>query len=335
MQDIEEISASDFDSLCLQEFVTVNRQPVVVRGLVNHWPVVVASQRGSEAVVAMLSDNATSEPCYTVVAAPSENGRLFYSPNLDGVNFKKVGSPLADTLHEMLKLRHSSAPHAVSIQAASVSAVLPKLKTSHYLEQLDPKIEPSIWVSNRSRVAAHYDLSDNIACVAAGTRRFTVFPPEQVANLYVGPTLNSPGGVPISLVDLHDPDLERFPNFTLALQAASSALLEPGDGIFIPSPWWHAVDSLEDMNVLINYWWSDHISTGQPTAGSSLMLSMLTLAQMNEQQRRAWKAFYDYFVFKVSGDPAAHLPDTLEDLVTHLSEEQRRACVEFLKQQLS
>ena len=35
----------------------------------------------------------------------------------------------------------------------------------------------SLWLGNRTRIAAHYDLPDNLAVVAAGRRRFTVFPP--------------------------------------------------------------------------------------------------------------------------------------------------------------
>ena len=227
-----------------------------------------SGKKSADNAIKLLCQNATKESCYTVVADPSENGRLFYSPSLDGVNFKKVGAPLADTLTQMMALESVENPHAVSIQAASISAALPALVASHKLDQLNDSIEPTLWASNRSRVAAHYDLSDNIACVAVGTRRFTLFPPEQVANLYVGPTMNSPGGVPTSLVDLQNPDFETYPNFKQALAAATTATLTPGDAIFIPSPWWHAVDSLDDINVLINFWWSEHIKPNQPTAGT-------------------------------------------------------------------
>lgn len=129
-----------------------------------------------------------------------------------------------------------SSPHAVSIQAASIEQCLPALLEKHALPILDAEVKPTLWASNRSRVAAHYDLNDNIACNVVGRRRFTLFPPDQVANLYVGPTLNSPGGVPISLVDIHAPDFNRYPKFTTALENAVSAELGLGDAIFIPSP---------------------------------------------------------------------------------------------------
>jgi len=52
----------------------------------------------------------------------------------------------------------------------------------------------SLWIGNRTTVAAHWGMSNNIACPGASGRRFTVFPPNQVANLYPGPLEPTPGG---------------------------------------------------------------------------------------------------------------------------------------------
>src|SRR3546814_14238320 len=50
----------------------------------------------------------------------------------------------------------------------------------------------------------------NLACVIAGRRLFLLFPPDQVANLYIGP-LGNP--LPLSLAGPEMPDFERFPRF--------------------------------------------------------------------------------------------------------------------------
>src|SRR6185295_10671014 len=100
---------------------------------------------------------------------------------------------------------------------------------------------------NRTRIAAHHDLPDNLACVVAGRRRFTLFPPEQLNNLYVGPLDFTPAGQPISRVDIDTPDLETYPRFAEALNAARRAELGPGDAVYIPALWWHDVLSLEDF----------------------------------------------------------------------------------------
>ena len=56
----------------------------------------------------------------------------------------------------------------------------------------------------------------------------------------------------MSQVNVLSPDLTRFP----AWAHADRALLElgPGDMLFIPVYWWHAVWGI-DQNMSINYWW--------------------------------------------------------------------------------
>ena len=66
-------------------------------------------------------------------------------------------------------------------------------------------------------------------------RRFTLFAPELVDRLYIGPLDLTPAGQPISLVDLAAPDLARFPRFAEALPQAQVVTLEPGDALFIPA----------------------------------------------------------------------------------------------------
>ncbi|MGQ7357440.1 cupin-like domain-containing protein, partial [Streptococcus suis] len=84
----------------------------------------------------------------------------------------------------------------------------------------------SIWIGNRTTAATHYDMSNNIACCLVGRRRFTLFPPDQVANLYPGPLEPTPGGQVVSMVDLRAPDLDRYPRFAAALETAQVFDLE-------------------------------------------------------------------------------------------------------------
>ena len=107
------------------------------------------------------------------------------------------------------------------------------------------------------RVAAHFDFPRNIAGCVIGRRKFTLFPPEQVDNLYIGPWDLTPAGQPISMVDFHHPDYDRFPRFADAEKHAETAFLEPGDVIYIPNMWWHQVESLSAINGLVNFWWQE------------------------------------------------------------------------------
>jgi hypothetical protein len=83
--------------------------------------------------------------------------------------------------------------------------------------------------------------------------------------------------------------------------------LEPGDAIYIPTPWWHHVESLDShLNMLVNYWWR---STKTPTfmPSTALLLAIQSLRHLPPGERDAWKAMLDYYVFETQGDPAEHL----------------------------
>jgi hypothetical protein len=161
-----------------------------------------------------------------------------------------------------------------------------------------------------------------------------LFPPEQVENLYVGPLEFTPQGVPISLVDIFNPDLARYPRFSRALEAAQIAELEAGDAIFIPYMWWHSVRSLAPFNILMNYWWNK--TPGAVTAPfRCLMHAMFTVAGLPSAQRDVWRIFFDHYVFQAHGDPAAHLAPELRGMLGKLSPEQVGHLTAALAQLLS
>ncbi len=151
---------------------------------------------------------------------------------------------------------------------------------------------------------------NNVACAVAGRRRFTLFPPEQIANLYIGPLDFAPTGAAMSMVNLRNPDFARYPRFKDALAAAQVAELEPGDAVFIPPLWWHHVESLEPFNVLVNYWWHDPLgaSTEADSAFDALLHGILSIRGLPSESRRAWSAFFEQYVFGDANQSIEHIP---------------------------
>ena len=165
----------------------------------------------------------------------------------------------------------------------------------------------SIWIGNKSRIACHYDALDNIACVAVGKRRFTLFPPEQISNLYPGPIDFTPAGQAISLVDFSKPNVDLHPNFRTALEHALVVELEAGDALFLPSMWWHYVEGLSEFNVLVNYWW--RLAPAYCGAAISVLKhAMLSIRDLPEKEKDALKHVFDYYIFGDSSVVTKHIP---------------------------
>ena len=162
---------------------------------------------------------------------------------------------------------------------------------------VDATAVPRVWICNRVTVQTHYDISNNIACVVAGRRRFTLFPPEQLVNLYVGPLEFTLAGQPISMARLDQPDFERFPRFREALATAQFAELEPGDALFVPYMWWHHVESRERFNVLVNYWW-DETPSWQGSPFEALLHGIMAVNSLPPDKREIWRKVFEHYVFQ-------------------------------------
>ncbi|HEY5645955.1 MAG TPA: cupin-like domain-containing protein [Pseudomonadales bacterium] len=314
------------------EIVPLN-QPAVIRSLVGDWPAVAAGRESSAALCAYIKRLDTEKLANATVGPPSIGGRFFYRDDVRGFNFERKRVTVSTALDNLLKLIDAPEPPAIAMQAIPVADVLPGFEQDNVLPLVDAAVSPRIWLGNRSVIATHYDMFSNVACVVAGRRRFTLFPPGQVANMYVGPLLTTPGGSPVSMVDLRDPDLSRYPRFEQALEVCQQAELEPGDAIYIPILWWHAVEALDSLNVLVNYWWND-APTVNGSPFDSLLSSMLAISGLPAEERQHWRAFFDYFVFRTEHDPAAHLPGGLQDILGDLTPEERRHLKSLLAKQL-
>ena len=300
----EEISGSGLTSL--PDSVTSAGRPIVLRGAVSGWPLVGAGHESDEAAVAYLGRFYAGRPITTIVAPPTERGRFSYRPDSKAMNFERASGSLTAVLEALLDQRTAEAPLTIAMQAISAPYVLPGLQEENPNPLVPPTVGARLWIGNRATVAPHFDVSENLACVVAGRRRFVLFPPEQTANLYPGPLDVTPASVPISMVPLDEPDLARFPRYREALDAAVVAELEPGDAVYIPYLWWHGVQSLAPFNILVNYWWNRDPGSSGPYV-PLLHLVYQLFRQMPPEHRQAWQALYGHYVFQESGDPMAPL----------------------------
>lgn len=290
----------------LENQVKPGGQPIVLAGAVAHWPATVKGQQSDEALIRYLKGFDTGEPAGVYVGPPEIEGRFFYGATTATENFRFGPAPLVQILDRILAEKASPRPPAVYMQSAPVDTHLPGFAADNQLDLLPHTVRPRIWVGNRTVTRAHYDLSANIACVVAGRRRAYLFPPDQLPNLYPGPFDRTIGGVPVSMVDILNPDLERYPRFAAARAVMRTAELEAGDALYIPYGWWHEVHALSPVNVLVNYWWHD-ASGSHASAYDALFHAILAIRDIPPEQRAVWKSLFDHYVFSANGDAMAHL----------------------------
>ena len=289
-------------------------KPVILKGLVGDWPLV---GKGSPVEAAdYLKSFYQGRPVTAFIAQPEHKGRFGYTADATQLDFESDQGPLNEYLDIIIGLLDEDEAPTFYIGSTDVDTFLPGFRTENDLALNHPMFEANpplvgAWIGNHSTALAHYDMSNNIACCLIGRRRFTLFPPEQIANLYPGPLEPTPGGQVLTMADIHKPDFECFPRLREALAAGEIAEMEPGDALFYPTMWWHQVEALDSFNVMVNYWWNtspQYMDTPQNT----LMHALLSLRDRPEQEKRAWRAVFDYYVFGEADRAAAHLPEVAQ-----------------------
>lgn len=311
-------------------------EPVVLKGLVANWVLVQDGLKSDEKIINYLRSFYNGLTVGGYFGDPSIEGKYFYNNDVSGLNFDKKLIHLDKMLDLIVQHLYDEKPPALYVGSTTIDACLPGMRANNNLVFPHLEVDPlaSIWLGNKSVVPSHYDVPTNLACCVAGKRRFTLFPPEQINNLYPGPLEPTPGGQVVSMVDFAAPDFERFPRVREAMKFAQVADLEPGDALFIPSMWWHQVEAQSRFNILINYWWSvSPRYMGSPM--NALYHALLSIRDRPEQEKKAWKAVFDYYVFDSADLVRAHLPEQIQGNLAPLDEKMARQLRAYLLNRLN
>ena len=303
----KEIAGRELTPQRFQREVVASCRPVVLRGLVAEWPVVQAGRGSAARLRDYLAAFDVGGKVEAYFGNPAIAGKYYYASDLKGFNFERRMMKLLDALQIMVEgLDHPDAP-SIYVGSVPTGDSLPGFAAANAMPLLGQGASPRIWLGSRSNVSCHHDTFDNIACVIAGRRRFTLFAPELIGKLYVGPIDNTMAGAPVSLAASADAAQQgTFPLFEEIRSQALEAELEAGDALYLPKLWWHKVESLAPLNGLVNYWW-DAFSAGPDAPYTSMLLAMIAIAERPPAERQAWKAFFDHYVFRTNGHPLAHL----------------------------
>lgn len=279
-------------------------RPFIMRGLAANWPLVAAGRESAETARRYILSFARQRDFNVLVGDPGKE-RVFYDERM-GMDFRDERWPLAKAFDLIAEGEDRPDPPLVYLASIDLKDYFDGIDRDNRLPLGNRLSRDGIWIGGKTRIAAHNDIANNVAVAAVGRRRFTLFPPDQIANLYLGPLEYSPGGRPISMVDFADPDLTAYPLFEWALEAAMVAELEPGDALFIPAMWYHHVEALDRFNVLVNYWWNDEPRYfGHPE--DALYHAIFAIRDLPPASRAHWKAVFDRYVFEPGSELVDHI----------------------------
>ncbi len=307
--------------------------PIVLRGQVSSWPAVAAAAGGLEAIARYLVGFDQGRAVQVMVGPPEIAGRFFYRDDWQGFNFRRDSVTIRELVGELLRLSQNPQAPAIYAGSAPTGEHLPLWDETNPLDLPLPNAQARIWIGNATRVATHYDGSPNLACVVAGSRRFLLFPPDQLPNLYVGPLDRTMAGQPASMVDPDAPDLTRYPRFAEAMRHAMVAELEPGDAIFMPALWWHNIRAIGPFNVLVNYW-SERDDQSSPFV--AMVHALMAVRDLPARERQVWRNWFEHYVFADdSAAVAEHLPDQVRGVLGGSSPERTERIRQYLMRALS
>jgi hypothetical protein len=108
-----------------------------------------------------------------------------------------------------------------------------------------------LYFGRRQFSQLHYHpLGSATLCQVYGHKRVWLYPPEQTRYLYKYPWYSSNHNM--SLTTSPVPDPYQFPNFSRAKRI--ELVIGPGELLFIPIYWWHAIQN-EELNVAVVFFW--------------------------------------------------------------------------------
>eukprot|EP00050_Salpingoeca_kvevrii_P011409 m.15146 g.15146 ORF g.15146 m.15146 type:complete len:1016 (-) comp3415_c0_seq2:71-3118(-) len=156
-----------------------------------------------------------SELVDSVFSPPEDDDQRYYLRSM-GKNFRKDVSNISETFPELM-------------ETFKLPAFLP--------EEIggDRLFSSALRIGSKGlQLWTHYDIMDNVLCNVIGRKRVVLWPPSEVENLYVE-------GATSQVVDIDNPDLERFPRFANTAATRIELILEPGDMLLLPALWFHNV----------------------------------------------------------------------------------------------
>ncbi|WP_441249109.1 cupin-like domain-containing protein [Kitasatospora sp. McL0602] len=114
----------------------------------------------------------------------------------------------------------------------------------------------NLWISHQGVFTqSHFDELENFNIALEGRKRFVLAPPGFWE--YYPRSVQKGFGDKSQCPDFDDVDRRRYPRLAAKLAERRELILEPGEMLYLPLGWWHQAESLDEMNINMNFWLRD------------------------------------------------------------------------------
>ncbi|XP_075421743.1 lysine-specific demethylase 8-like isoform X1 [Ascaphus truei] len=214
------------------------QQPVILDGVIDHWP---CMRKWSVEYIRRVAG------CRTV---PVELGSRYtdaeWSQSLMTIN-DFINKYIVDQQNSMGYL----AQHQLFEQIRELKQDISIPDYCCLGEGDEDDITINAWFGPAGTVSPlHQDPQQNFLAQIVGRKYIRLYSVNETENLY---PFESSILHNTSQVDVENPDPGKFPN--VAKAAYQECVLSPGQVLFIPVKWWHYVRAL-DISFSVSYWWS-------------------------------------------------------------------------------
>ncbi|AOM42802.1 transcription factor [Xenorhabdus hominickii] len=111
----------------------------------------------------------------------------------------------------------------------------------------------NLWVSYHGVFTqSHFDELENFNIALLGRKKFILLPPGR--RDYYPRSVWHGFGDKSQVFDFDNVDPQRFPRLAAKIPQRCEVILEPGEMLYLPLGWWHQAESLDELNININFW---------------------------------------------------------------------------------
>ena len=234
--------------------------PFKVTGSIDHWVLfkILSQLKDPMDKCNYIASLAPNEQIYYTILPPEQKGALGLNEKLEqNFSFKNQKALFPEFINQVKSYLKNPGAGTLYLQSTVIEALNNTLGCLDLFEGFNPVSQPRFWIGTGNQfVGLHNDPFRNIIALFAGQKRVIMFPPEELPNIYPAPFDKRAAGVITSLVNAYNPDLKKFPLFKQALKRVKIAVINPGEFLYMPPLWWHAVEA-EGFNAGLNCWFYD------------------------------------------------------------------------------